>query len=515
MVKLQISNIGKGKFNKGLFSFDFENQTYYTKNTEFDEIFFGSFDTHFLKIKIYDNKLIVCTDLLGSFPLFYSNSGILVSSEFLPNSNIDIVSIFDYLLNGVTHNGNTVCLDWKVFLADNVYIFENDKWMCFANNNITYSSNKIISDSELKDSLLNSLSTFCDFVTNKRKKILLSLSGGMDSASFLYGLREFNIEFESFTYSNSKFDSFSDSFYAVKRSEELNIPITHFFTDNLNILELVHINAKLGCCVGKWCDEIGVFYQNKAFFTNSFVLGGDTYFLPKVEYESLDSLFNIVGYSSSFDSLLLKKFWIKEDDFNFALKGYNIERENNINVINMNGYDNVRDYVYWKFRLSTTLVWWRHRIQGAFCDVCMPYLFNPVFRIFESLSSELRGFDRSLYRSALRLIDSRIFSFGRAKKNSVPIDYLSRINSEKEEIILWLNNSTSLIDNYLDKNQIILLITEGLKKKYSFDRILYSLRHRSRFFNIFARVFKIPVKKDVKIEILVLRYLTLRKLYES
>lgn len=515
MVKLQINNIGKGKYRRGIFSFDFENETFYAKNSEYEEIFYGSLDTHFLKINIYDDKLIIYTDLLGSFPLFYSNSGFLVSSEFLPNSNIDIVSIYDYLLNGVTHNGNTVCLDCKVFLADNIYIFENDKWNYIANNNVTYSSNNIISDSELKDSLLNSLSIIYDFATKKQKKILLSLSGGMDSASFLYGLRKFDVEFESFTYSNSKFDSFSDSSYAIKRSKDINIPISHFFTDNLSILELVYINAKLGCCVGKWCDEINVFNQNKSFFANTFVLGGDTYFLPKVEYESLDSLFNIVGYLNSFDSLFLKEIWINEDDFNFAFKGYNIERKKNIDRINLNGYDNIRDYVYWRFRLSTTLIWWRHRIQGSFCDVFMPYLFNPIFKIFESLSPELRGFNRSLYRSALQLIDSRIFSFGRAKTNSVPIDYLSRINFEKEAILLWLNNSTSLIDNYLDKNQIILLLSNGLKKKYSFEGLLYSLRHRSKMFNIFARIFKIPVKKDVKIEIFILRYLTLRKLYEN
>lgn len=475
------------------------------------EIQIGDKNYSYLKIILQGNNIILESDYIGSYQLFlYQSLDCVLSSNFYPNqTDLNLESVYDYILNGIVHSHFTTSKSIITSTADSLSLFDGSKWKVNDLYSLNFGKSKTSTKYNLKQEMLISIK---DCLLDEKDNVI-SLSGGMDSAAILYGSLNYDKNLKAITYSNSLRGSNSDSDFAVRRADEANVPVLNLKTDNISLYELCRLNSRLGAGKGKWCDEIGIFtdpYFNTPNKKN--LLVGDTYFLPKVEFNSLSELFDIVGYSSSQISNNFIKSLFKKEVF----KNYLKIRESCIENINYKNKEDLRDFVYWKYRLSTTLMWWRFRIQGRYVKIKIPFLKKTIFDYFIGLKPIERDNDRSIYKSAINEIDERVFSQGRAKKHGVPPDYRKLLNSEITQFIDWVNKSESSLDDFISKKDFIKILNLNNEfQNINFLNILYSLRQRVKSINTLCRILNIPSKPYSKLIRYKLRLIVLRMSYEK
>lgn len=213
----------------------------YQKNAKSTEIFIGkvndshmfSVDDHGLLITLDDEQIIVNNDWLASLPLFYNKSTNVVSTFY--NAVIDSIS-FDqkgcnaYFRYGYSFQGTTPFENVNFLMPNSTIKLRDGKCEIIKKTRFSGDILGLTKNKSTAKEIIAEIKTYLDNKIDKQDKIVLPLSGGLDSRLLAGVVRNENVF--AFTYSgNSKnYESINASIVAKRLAIPWKrIPLTNFY----------------------------------------------------------------------------------------------------------------------------------------------------------------------------------------------------------------------------------------------------------------------------------------------
>ncbi|ENM2866646.1 asparagine synthase-related protein [Citrobacter koseri] len=213
----------------------------YQCDTKAEEIFIGkvneshifSVDDHGLGIALEADQITVKNDWLASLPLFYNEETKVVSTFY--NAVIDSIS-FDktgcnaYFRYGYSFQGSTPFENIKFLTPNSTIRLGVERFEIIKNPRFSDDITRLTKNKSTANEIISEIKDYLDSKIDKREKIVLPLSGGLDSRLLAGVVSKENVY--AFTYSgNSKnYESVNASIVAERLSMPWQrIPLTNFY----------------------------------------------------------------------------------------------------------------------------------------------------------------------------------------------------------------------------------------------------------------------------------------------
>ncbi len=482
----------------------------------------------YLIIQIDKSNLTIAilTDLTNSRKAFLSikddEKSISTSLKYLKDDslNLDMAGIGSYLANGIIYNNKTVYKEISVLDKSSLHIISKNghlkshKYWTYQFNN----SHRYKDEIELVNAFGELLIDNIDQRTSFYDKHYVSISGGYDSAGIagiLNILGKKNVETFSYIYGDAK--PGSDAFVARKMSELSGYKHHVVQSYNKDLLSTITLNAEINEGMSNFCDEIDIWntLPSALSFENANLFAGDMYYLPNVEPQSEKDAVSAVGINHSTILSSYSKYFEK-NKYKAIVQAWQNEFDRIINDLpEYRNFKDLKDQMYFNYRIPNTLMNWREFIQMSFLPVSNPFLDRSILDFVSGLSTEQRD-KKTLYKKSLKQLLPKHFAVKRATENRVKPNWKKEFTLHEDALIKHVTKTDSHLDKIISKSKMIACIkdnkTSSQSISYLFGRAARSIRYRYPVTNKFISKY-VPIPDKTLDNVLMLKRLLVLRMY--
>jgi hypothetical protein len=367
---------------------------------------------------------------------------------------LSVAGIASTLANGAALCNLTPYRDVRVLERASVHILRDDRiestpyWQYgFAQTTRSSAGRRA-----LKDAVVESIRADAE-----DRRILLSLSGGYDSAAILAVLAKHVSprEIRTFSYVLGDVLPCCDAAVARQMAELVGSPHEVVQSYGGSLREVVTRNGALGQGVANFCDEVDAWHQLSTEHSGATVIAGDECF-GWID-RRLTSTQDVLLAVSVRDFRSAETLWpfldlaVREAmEAELAAAVESVARR----AASPNAHDQ-KDFLYLDVRLQSVLLAWRRFIAGAFFDVREPFLATDVLDVISTLTTHDRRGKR-LYRSVARELAPEIFAVPRSTVGGYAPSWRHEIERVRDQLPAW-TSVPSRLDDLVPPDAIVAL----------------------------------------------------------
>lgn len=429
-------------------------------------------------------RILAITDRINTNKLLFEKNSDIIhitnSIYDLPKMKrkLDLAAVASFFVNDGLINNRTLIENISVLegssihtIDQNLNISSKKYWKLQFTETIDISNTKVLRE-KFKSFLVKSVEENLPRYGN----LYLSLSAGYDSSTILAILKYIlNVDYvKTFTYKFGKVKRDGDEFLSKKIAELYNYE--HIILDSFdsNLLKVVDDNTKLNNGFSNICGEINVWTNIKVNpEAENFIFVGDQFFGYLNNFKAKDiyeMLHAHLMYTIDFCPFLFELF--DKDVFDKLKFVYEEDLNEFIDSIPAYSDPDKLDYIYFKYRLGNKITPWRQNFTGLKFVVLNPYLSDIIIDFMGQLHYSLR-YHKRFFQETVQEMFPELFKIKRATSINLGNYWEIYLEKEKYQIIKYLSNSYSPIDELLDKEKIILML-----KNY---RFLFSFNNHKKF----------------------------------
>ena len=476
----------------------------------------------FIIFLIIDSKFFIITDKVNSLKGYYAfiDHKWYVSNDIdaLPKEKckINLKGLACYLDNGVMFNDLTLFEEIQSAKRACIHTFVNGQVQVdkYWDDGFVYQSSEFKTDSEYKEELRTLLIQAVKQRHACSENAAISLSAGYDSRGIL-GILHNEIHASNiscFSYANFTMQTTDSDPYLSKDLAELyDYPHQTIPSYNGKFLDQLINNAKEGKCIAHFCDELDAWNCLASWkkYTDLFVgdhcLGShgtnlDRFLLRRdpSRIEPLEAFLSLELFA------ILKTKLIELFDEILETTAELPDVQDKLDFLDI---DQEINHIYMP---------WREYFSSKVGFVHNPYLDSSILEFRKTIPPNLRR-NKHLFIETVRAIMPESFTVPLAKKSGTAIDWQQELCKHKDELVSFISNSNSRLDEIISKNALIDLLKQGvLIFKKRAERHSKELEHKNayRLINKVSKIFmgsksnqkpKTPTLEELIMRLLIIR----------
>jgi len=488
---------------------------------------------NFILFVISDSDLYLVTDKVNSKKAFYAHldDGWYISNNIdcLPKQRCTISQegFACFLANGVMHNTLTLYKEIVSARGGSIYSFIDQQlsiktyWEFVFNYSAEEPTDASVEklQKELEALVISSIREMAPAVSHAA----VSLSAGYDIRGILGTIDKHasipKISCFSYAASDNKKEN-SDSVLAKKIAEACGHSHTIYPFYNGDLIKHIVGNAEQGKCLTNFCDELetwNALAESRKY--TDLIVGEECFGYFNVPLENEDKLFALLAINSAGSLKWLEQF-INPDLYSQLNKSLSkVRNEISARLDRYSDVHDKKDYLYFDQRMKDVLLPWRENIGSRVGCVHNPLLHSKILEYVMKLPPVHRQ-NKNLFKRTITSMFPELFAIGFATASGYSINWELEIRKNKSKLIEFVEQSDSLLDTIIPKQEIINMIHKQSSlieiTAKNITRVVRFGRKKNKFFNVLLTPFLGPLNgplssRYVYPDFLVIRLLVIRE----
>lgn len=485
--------------------------------------FVRSIEGSFIIFLIIESDFFIMTDKVNSLKGYYAfiDNKWYVSNDIdaLPKEKckINLKGLACYLANGVMFNDLTLFEEIHSAKRACIHTFLNGqvKVEKYWDDGFVYQTSEIKTDSEYKEELRSLLVQAVKQRHACSENAAISLSAGYDSRGIL-GILHNEIHANNvscLSYANLPMQTTDSDPYLSKELANLyNCPHSLVSAYSGKFMDQLINNSKEGKCIANFCDELDAWNYLSSLekyidlFVGDHCLGSHgtnlDRFLIRRDASRIEAL---EGFISPELFAILKAKLIELFDEILETTTEIPDIQDKLDFLDI---DQEINHIYMP---------WREHFTSKVGFVHNPYLDSSILEFRKKIPPNLRR-NKHLFIESVRDIMPESFTVPLAKKSGTAIDWQQELCTHKDELVSFISNSNSRLDEIISKNEVIDLLKHSvLTFKKGAKRRSKELKHKDAYnlINKVSNIFmgsksnqkqKTPTLEELMLRLLIIHF---------